>query len=335
MQGKITIEEHFAFEGTIAGAEFLHGKSQFWPVLKRQLVDLHEERIEKMDKLGIEFAILSLNAPAVQAMTNKKDALELSRRANNYLAEQVAKRPDRFAAFATLPMLDPDASAKELTRCVKELGFKGALINGFSHKEGIEQSAVYYDELQYWPFWEQVEKLDVPFYLHPRDPITSQQLLYNGHPWLLTAAWAFGVETGTHALRLMCSGVFDKYPNLKIIMGHLGEGLTFSLWRVDHATRRDPRGIKALKKPSEYFRSNFYLTTSGNFHTLSLQSTLMEMGADRIMFSCDYPYEKMEQAAEWFDAASIGETDKLKIGRLNAMNLFKLGEKKWFGASSK
>jgi predicted TIM-barrel fold metal-dependent hydrolase len=334
MQGKITIEEHFAFEGTLAGAEFLHGKSQFWPILKRQLVDLHEERIEKMDKLGIEFAILSLNAPAVQAMTNKKEAVELARRANDYLAEQVAKRPDRYAGFATLPMLDPEASAREFTRCVCELGFKGALVNGFAHKEGVEQSAVYYDEPQYWPFWEQVEKLDVPFYLHPRDPITSQQHMYNGHPWLLTAAWAFGVETGTHALRLMCSGLFDKYPNLKIIIGHLGEGLTFSMWRVDHATRRDPRGIKALKKPSEYFRTNFYLSTSGNFHTLSLQSALAEIGADHMLFACDYPYEKMEQAAEWFDTASISENDRLKIGRTNALSLFKLGEKKSMGAHS-
>ena len=337
MRGKIALEEHFAFEGTIGGAEFLHGKSEFWPTLKRQLVDLHDERIAKMDRLGIEFSILSLNAPAIQAMTNGREAAELARRANDYLAEQVASRPDRFAGFATLPMQDPEAATRELTRCVKHLGFKGALINGFSHNEGVEQSAVYYDEPQYWPFWAELERLDVPFYLHPRDPVTSQQLIYNGHPWLLTAAWAFGVETATHALRLMCSGLFDQHPKLRVLIGHLGEGLTFSMWRVDHATRRDPRGIKAQKKPSEYFRKHFYVTTSGNFYTPSLISAMLEIGSDHVMFATDYPYERMEQASDWFDSAPISDNDREKIGRLNAIKLFNLslGETKSAGAGSK
>lgn len=329
MQGKIALEEHFAFEGTLAGAEFLHGKSAFWPVLRRQLLDLHEERIAKMDALGIEYAILTLNAPTVQLMTNVKEAVDLCRRANDYLAEQIARRPDRFGGFATLPMLDADAATVELTRCVKDLGFHGGLVNGFSHKPGNPDSAVYYDEKQYWPFFEQVQKLDVVFYMHPRDPIPSQQLMYTGHPWLLTAAWAFGVETATHVLRLICSGLFDQCPNLKIGVGHLGEGLTFHRWRVDHCVARDPRGINLKKKPSEYLHSNFCFTTSGNFTTQSLQNAIAEMGADRILFSADYPYEKMEEAAEWFDAAAIGENDRLKIGRTNAIKLLnlKLGTK--------
>jgi 2,3-dihydroxybenzoate decarboxylase len=324
VQGKIALEEHFAFEGTLAGAEFLHGKSAFWPILRRQLLDLHEERIAKMDALGIEFAVLTLNAPTVQLMTDVKEAVDLCRRANDYLAEQIARRPDRFGGFATLPMLDADAATIELTRCVKELGFYGAIANGFSHKPNYPDSAVYYDEKQYWPFFEQVQNLDVVFYMHPRDPIPSQQLMYTGHPWLLTAAWAFGVETGTHVLRLICSGLFDRYPNLKICVGHLGEGLTFHRWRIDHCVARDPRGIEIKKKPSEYMHSNFYFTTSGNFSTLSLQNAIAEVGADRILFSVDYPYEKMEEASEWFDAAPIGKDDWLKIGRSNAVRLLKL-----------
>ncbi|MGA3127856.1 MAG: amidohydrolase family protein [Candidatus Korobacteraceae bacterium] len=328
MQGKIAVEEHFAFGGTIDGAEALHGKSAIWPALRRRLLDLHDERIAQMDKLGVELSMLSLNAPVLQAMTNTREAVELARRANDYVAEQVAKRPDRFAAFAALPMQDPDASAQELTRCVKELGFKGTLINGFTHREGNAESVVHYDLPEYWPFWEVVESLDVPFYMHPRDPVSSQQKLYAGQPWLLTAAWAFGVETSTHALRLICSGLFDKYPRLNIVLGHLGEGISFGIWRVDHATVRDPRGITIKKKPSEYFRSNFYFSTSGNFHTLSLQNLIAEVGTDRIMFAADYPYEPMDEAAEWFDNASINETDRLKIARTNALKLFKLGKNK-------
>ncbi len=328
MQGKIALEEHFAFEGTIGDAEFLHGKSSIWPTLRRHLMDIQEERIAKMDKLGIEVQVLSLNAPAVQAMTNTGHAVELARRANDFLAEQIVKRPDRFAGFATLPLQDPEASTRELSRCVTELGFKGALLNGFSHEPGNPESAVHYDLPQYWDFWSVVENLGVPFYLHPRDPIPSQQLLYSRHPWLLTAAWAFGVETATHALRLICSGLFDKYPKLKILIGHLGEGLPFSMWRVDHRTGMDPRGITIKKRPSEYFRSNFWLTTSGNFHTLSLLDAILEVGADHLVFACDYPYESMEEAANWFDAADINESVRLKIGRTNAMNLLNLGQPK-------
>lgn len=324
MQGKIALEEHFAFEGTLAGAEFLHGKSAFWPILRRQLLDLHQERIEKMDALGIEYSILSLNAPTAQAMTNKQEAIDLCRRANDFLAEEIAKNPKRLGGFATLPLLDPDAATTELIRAVKELGFYGGLTNGFSHKEGNAESAVYYDEKQYWPMFAEIEKMGCIFYMHPRDPITSQQLMYKDHPWLLTAAWAFGVETGTHTLRLICSGLFDKYPKLKVLVGHLGEGLTFHRWRIDHCIARDPRGIQIKRKPSEYLHHNFYFSTSGNFVDQSLQNAVAEMGADRILFSADYPYEKMEEAAEWFDRAAIGENDRQKIGRTNAIKLLGL-----------
>ena len=190
-------------------------------------MDLHGRRIRLMDEHGIEMMLLSLNAPAVQAIPDPKKANEIARKANDYLAEQVAKRPDRFQALAALPMQDPDMAARELERCVKEMGFIGALVNGFS-QVGDPNTIVYYDMKQYWPFWATMEKLDVPFYLHPRNPLPQHAKIYEGHSWLMGPSWAFGQETAVHALRLMGSGLFDAYPKLNIILGHMGEGLPFS-----------------------------------------------------------------------------------------------------------
>lgn len=324
MERKIGLEEHFAVTETLDDSlQFL--PEDFWAELRGRLLDLHDKRLALMDKYGIEMMILSLNSPTVQAIPNLKRAIEMSRMANDFLAEQVGKRPDRFAAFAALPMQDPDAAIEELERCVGDLGFKGALVNGFSQVHEAD-SAVYYDLPQYWPFWEVVESLDVPFYLHPRDPILSRQQVYEGHPWFLGPSWSFGVETAIHALRLMASGLFDKHPRLNIILGHLGEGLPYSMWRVDHRIKKSPRGIPAQKPLGEYFRSNFYITTAGNFRTQTLIDALLEVGADRLLFSTDYPFEEISDAADWFDTTSISETDRIKIGRLNSMKLFKLEE---------
>ncbi len=321
MKGKIAFEEHFSTPETLIDSERPHGTSAIWPTLKHNLLDMQNTRIAKMNSLGIEVAVLSLNAPGLQAMPDTEASIELAIRCNDFLANEMAKNPKRFQAFAALPMQDPEAAAKELTRCVKELGFVGALVNGYTER-GTPGSAYHYDRKEYWPFWEQVEKLDVPFYLHPRD--LSRTEVFDGHPWLLTAAWSFGVETSTHALRLICSGLFDKYPKLQIILGHLGEGLPFNVWRADHRLEKDPRGITIKKKVNDYFRQNFYVTTSGNFHTPSLQDTMWEIGVDRILFASDFPFEDMEEAANWFDAASINEYDKMKIGRENAIKLLKL-----------
>ena len=322
MNGTIALEEHFAINDTLKDSrQFM--PDTVWAELQSRLLDIQEKRLALMDKHGIEMMILSLNSPAVQAITDVKRASEISRMANDFLAEQIHKQPNRFAGLAALPMQDPEAAIAELTRCVKELGFKGALVNGFTQILSAD-SAVYYDLPQYWPFWAAVEKLDVPFYLHPRNPLETQQLIYAGHPWLLGPTWAFAVETATHALRLMASGLFDKYPRLQIILGHLGEGLPSSIWRADHRIRKFSRGIPAAKPLSEYLRNNFYITTAGNFRTQTLIGVMMEVGAERLLFSTDYPFEEVSEAADWFSTASISETDRVKIGRLNAMELFKL-----------
>jgi 2,3-dihydroxybenzoate decarboxylase len=269
--------------------------------------------------------ILSLNAPAVQAIPERARADEIARRANDYLAEQVARRPSRFQAFAALPMQDPELAIAELERCVKQLGFRGALVNGFS-QIGDGRTPVYYDLPQYWPFWEKLEALGVPFYLHPRNPLPEDSRIYDGHPWLLGPTWAFGQETAVHALRLIGSGLFDAYPRLQIVLGHMGEGLPYSMWRIDHrnAWVKAPHKHKARRKIRDYFNENFYLTTSGNFRTQTLIDAVLEISADRILFSVDWPFENVDHGADWFDAASISESDRLKIGRLNASRLFKL-----------
>ena len=324
MQGKIGLEEHFAIPETLSDSKG-YLPDYTWPELESRLMDIQERRIGEMDRHGMQLMILSLNAPAVQAIAEPKRAIDIARRANDYLAKEVARRPERFQAFAALPMQDADAASRELTRCVKELGFRGALVNGFS-QVGDPDSMVYLDEARYRGFWAECARLDVPFYLHPRNPLPSASQIYEGHPWLLGPTWAFNQETAVHALRLMASGLFDRHPRLQIILGHLGEGLPFNIWRVDNrnAWTKAPPRYPAKKKLGAYLQENFYLTTSGNFRTPTLIDCILEVGADRIMFSTDWPFENVDHAAIWFDDCSISEADRLKIGRTNAERLFKL-----------
>jgi gamma-resorcylate decarboxylase len=323
MQGKIALEEHFAIAETAADS-----MGYFPEPIRREVAernaDIHGQRLKLMDQYGIELMLLSLNAPAVQAIPDKARAHEVARIANDWLAEQVKKRPDRFQGLAALAMQDPELAARELERCVRELGFRGALVNGFSQ---LGDAVLYYDAAQYRPFWATVERLDVPFYLHPRNPLPRDAKIYEGHPWLLGPIWAFGQETAVHALRMMASGLFDAYPRLQIILGHLGENLPYGIWRVDNANAWIPNRNKwpAKKHLGEYFSANFHLTTSGNFRTQALMNAMLEIGADRIMFSVDWPFENIDHAADWFDACPIGENDRMKIGRGNAMRLFRLG----------
>ena len=324
MQGKIALEEHFAIQETLQDSAGFVPES-YWPELSHRLLDIHETRLRLMDQHGLEMMLLSLNAPAVQAIPDIAAANEIAKRSNDFLAEQIAKRPDRFQGFAALPMQDPDLATREFQRCVKDFGFKGALVNGFSQVT-TPDSAVYYDLPQYWDFWSEVEKLDAPFYLHPRNPLPSMSQIYEGHGWLMGPTWAFGQETAVHALRLMGSGLFDKHPKLSIILGHMGEGLPYSMWRIDNrnAWVKAPPKYPAKRKIADYFRENFYLTTSGNFRTQTLIDAMLEIGSDRILFSTDWPFENIDHASDWFDATSISENDREKIGRTNAAKLFKL-----------
>lgn len=323
MAGLIALEEHFALEATLGDSQ-QYAIEGGWSDLRQRLIDLDGVRLEEMDRHGVSLAILSLNSPAVQAIANTKSALEVARRANDVLADAVARHRGRLGGFAALPMQDPDAAARELHRAIHDLGLVGALVNGFSNVERAPGVA-YYDEPAYLQFWSEVERLDRPLYLHPRDPVLAREPILDGHPWLQGSAWAFGVETATHALRLMTSGLFDRHPRLRIILGHLGEMLPFTAWRVDHRIAKSPRGIPARQTMTDYLRRNCFLTTSGQFRTPALVDTIAEVGSERVLFSIDYPFEETAEAVEWFRGAPLTPQDRERIGHANAASLFGIG----------
>jgi 2,3-dihydroxybenzoate decarboxylase len=319
--GKIALEEHFVLPESADTSYAIRDLPT--PELRQKVLDLGSGRIAEMDRGGVEISILSHIAAGVQEIPSVAQAVAFSRRANDYLAEHIVKYPKRLKGFAALPLQDPQAAAQELTRCVKELGFLGALVNGFS-QIGEADSAAFYDQPEYRSFWATVQELDVPLYLHPRPPLPTRRQAYEGHLWMVGSPWGFAVETSIHALRLMGSGLFDEYPKLRVILGHLGEGLPFGIWRVDHRIARGTIAPKAKLPMSHYLRENFYITTSGNFRTQALTDVILEVGADRVLFSVDYPFEDVGEAKEWFDQTAISDADRLKIGRTNAQRLFRL-----------
>ena len=325
MQGKIALEEHIESSDFSATGSHNFTDGAYFADVQHRLQE-YKLRLEDMDATGIETTILSLTQPGIEGILEKDKAIDTAKRMNDHMADFfVANNPGRFLGFAAVPLQDPKAAAEELERAVKQLGFKGANVNGYTNI-GDENQARYLDEAPVWEFWERVEALDVPFYLHPRIPMPSQQRIYEGYEGLLGSAWGFGYETSTHAIRLMLSGLFDRFPKLTVILGHLGEALPFTLPRVEHRLRhqRPETHGKHKKPPMDYLRENFYITTSGVFRTQALIDSLLEVGSDRILFSVDYPYESMRELTPWFDTCPISENDRLKIGRTNAQKLFKL-----------
>lgn len=326
MLRKIALEEHVALDFTVdQSAGF--ASPECWQELRRRLLDTRELRLREMDANGIEWMVVSLNSPTVQAVADPLRAAELARVANDALAELVARQPDRFRAFGALPMVDPDAAIAELQRCVTQLGFLGVMVNGFS-QAGDGSELRYYDHAAYRAFWHALQRLDVPFYLHPRLPLARDARSYDGHPWLYSPAWAFGQETATHALRLMASGLFEDCPGVQVILGHLGEGLPACLWRLDHATdwmwREHAPRHAARRGFTQTMRTNFHLTTSGNLSTPVLRMAIEILGAQRVLFSTDWPFEEISAAARWFDAAPLDEDTRRLIGRDNARVLLRL-----------
>lgn len=317
MTPKITFEEHFMAPGFERHSEaFLKLiPADQGEVLTRRLNDFDGERIEVMDRDGIVRTVLSLTGPGAQG-EDPSHAVEAARRANDFLAEKVARRPDRLSGFAALPMHDPDAAVAELNRAVGDLGFLGCLVNG--HSQGT-----YYDDPKYDVFWSELERLGVPFYLHPTDAYASPHVL-NGRPVLNGAVWGWGVETGSHALRLLFGGVFDRFPKVKLILGYMGEGLPFLRWRFDSRFSAYPSGVDLKLRPSEYFTRNIVITTSGVCSHASLLGAVGEMGADGVMFSVDYPYEESDTAVEFIETAPLDEATKRKLCHDTAANLLGL-----------
>jgi predicted TIM-barrel fold metal-dependent hydrolase len=330
VEGKIALEEHFSTalnnsHWDAKGEETRNGR-EYAQDIERRLLD-PDLCLREMDLAGIELCVMSLTSPGVQSVIDKQQATEVARDANDYAASFIKKRPDRFSAFAAVPLQDPRIAADELERAVSDLGFKGALINGYTNI-GPDEAVAYLDEEPVWEFWERVSKLNVPAYLHPREPLASQTRAIHGYPELVGSAWAFTYETASHAIRLMLSGLFDEFPNLQVILGHLGEGLPYVLPRMQHRLdeqRDGERGAKSKRRASYYFRSNFWLTTSGHYHSRPLLEAIEQIGDDRVLFSVDYPYEQMTAAGRWFDELLVAKEVKAKVGRENANTLLKLG----------
>lgn len=324
MQGKIVFEEHMAVPETTAETKDFAGESGRFDDFTFEILDLDDTRLKFMDTAGVELAILSLNAPAIQSVLDTEEAIALAGKANDVISAAIQRHPSRYAGLAALPMQSPQAAARELERCVKELGFKGALVNGFTQR-GDADTAIYYDVEEYREFWALVSDLDVPFYLHPRMGLPSQSQNMAGHPWLRSSPWGFSVETSIHALRLCGSGLFEDFRNLKIIIGHLGEFIPYNLWRTDARMAFSPRGYRGKRPLGEYFREHFHVTTSGNFSDSAFRLALEELGVDRLYFSTDYPFERMSDASSWFDNTEvISAEQRVKIGRNNAIDLFSL-----------
>lgn len=319
MDGKIAVEEHFVPGDSEDLISAIGWSEEDWRRVVDRLKDT-DFRIEQMDRLGVEKQILSLGAFGIQDVVDAEDAARRAREGNESLAEFVRRRPDRFAGYAALPMQDPAAAAEEVRYAVTELGFVGAMVNGYSSLGDLE-TGVYYDGEEFLPFWEAVAGLGVPFYLHPRNPLPNQRRIYEGRSELLGPAWAFAVETGTHALRLITSGLFDRFPNLTIVIGHLGEFLPFAMNRLEQRISHQPH-VNLRRTPTQILRENFYVSTSGNNHTASFIGVMLEIGADRLLFASDYPFEEMHDGTTWFDNLAISETDRVKVGRTNAKRLF-------------
>jgi len=316
MVRKIALEEHFMcpeFEGYWAPTVGDVDPAIYQRVVGR-LSDFGDRRLEAMDRTGIERAVLSLAGPGVQAERDTATAIRLARLGNDKLAEEIQKRPDRYAGFGHLPLQDAKAAADELQRCAEDLQFPGVMING--HTNGL-----YLDHPSLAPFWERAEDLGAIVYIHPADPIAPAPVL-DGHIGLRCATWEWGFETGSHALRLVFGGVFERYPKVTLALGHLGETLPFLLWRFD--SRAKFYGVKLAKPPSHYIRENIVVTLSGMFSAEPLNCTIAALGADRVMFSADYPFESIDEAGAFMDTVKLDEKTREDIAYNNAARLLKL-----------
>jgi predicted TIM-barrel fold metal-dependent hydrolase len=317
----IALEEHY-WDREVADHFKERGPEMRVAALQERLFDLGELRIREMDEVGITLQVLSHGAPATQRL-DAATAVPLARGANDRLHEVVKRHPGRFDAFAILPTADPKAAADELERAVTKLGFKGAMIHGLTALDG---QFLFIDDKRFWPIFERAAALDVPLYMHPAVPHKAVVEAYykdylQQYPGLLTAAWGFTVETATQGIRLVLSGVFDEYPGLKIILGHLGEGLPFHLWRINMALARQGNRSTPFR---DTFREHFWITTSGNFSTPSLLCCVMEMGVDRILFSIDYPFVPNPPGPKWMETVPLSAEDRAKILNGNATRLLKL-----------
>lgn len=343
MLGKIALEEAFQLPGFEEHSELL-SEGFIQPERREsyllQIADINNERLKLSDSHGIGYTVVSLTSPGIQHIHNAQEAATRAAEANDWAYEQISSHRNKLGAFAALSMHDPVQAGQELRRCVEELGFHGALLNDFQHAGSNGETYLFYDQPKYDAFWRVVEELDVVVYLHPAAPSDAiLEKLYSQRTYLIGPPLSFANGVNLHLLGIITNGVLDRFPKLKIIVGHLGEHIPFDLWRINHWFEDVFKPIARKKGESmcaktiyDYFRHNIWVTTSGHFSTKSLKLVVDEIGADRVLFSVDYPYETMEDACGWWDGdaqaiqrAVGGEEHYHKIGRDNAFKLLKLG----------
>jgi predicted TIM-barrel fold metal-dependent hydrolase len=319
----IAIEEHFSMPATRDSTNPPVGGStgQYMAEVGKKLRDLGEGRLEDMDAAGIDMQVLSLSAVEGISRPDSSAAAALVRNSNDMLAEAIRRNPQRFAGFAALALQDPEGAAAELDRCVTKLGFVGAMIDGTIDGQFL-------DNPRFEPVLAAAERLDVPLYLHPAPPPSRVfEAYYSGLPEavaysLSISGWGWHAEMGLHSLRLAVAGVFDRFPKLQIIIGHMGEFIPYCLARSDLQLTRAAPQLK--RRVSEYFRTNFHITTSGYFTVPPLLCALMVFGATSILFAVDYPYSPNAAGRKFLDSAPLSQADLEMISHGNAEQLLKL-----------
>lgn len=326
----VTLEEHFNLPEFIKRIpkEFIAERG--WPneqnasplMQKAQalLPEFGEERLSLMDKSGISVQVLSVSGPGADLLPGQ-DGIRMAQDYNNILAQKMAAFPNRFAAFAHLPMLDPQAAANELERTVNDLGFCGAMINGMSNN-------LFLDDASFSPVLSKAEELDVPIYIHPNFPPKAiRDLYYSNLPGamnsvLASAGFGWHAETAIHVLRMVAAGTFDRFPKLQIIIGHMGETLPFMMARSENGLSKELR--QSDRSLSEILKQQVHITTSGFFTLPPLMTAIETFGIDRIMFSVDYPFSTNEKGKAFLDSLNLPQEDLEKLAHGNADQLLKL-----------
>lgn len=321
---RISCEEAFTTPDIVAELKRLSGgvpSMKSGPIagpFMADLLDMGEGRVRGMDAAGVDIQLLSVTSPGVQKFA-PDTAIALARQANDIMYDTIKKFPKRFAGLTVIAPQAPSETIKELERCVKTLGFSGGLIN--SHTNGE-----YLDDQKYWPILEAFAALDVPLYIHPREASPGLEGPLNMPGFAV--GWGYSVETSTHALRLIAAGVFDRFPKLRIVLGHMGETLPYILDRLDnrYLWQFNTFGLKPplQRLPSEYFREHFVITTSGMNYGVPLNAALAALGSDKVLFAADHPMEVQKDAVDEMEAMQLSADIKRKVFETNARRVFKI-----------
>jgi len=291
-------------------------RDAFARTLLPRLLDIDQQRLAEMDANGVDMHLLSLVTPGVQ-MFERDRAVEFARLANDRMSEMIRSHPTRFAGLACFAPQDAVAAAKEMERSIKTLKLNGFLVN--SHTANL-----YLDDQRFWPILEAAEALDAPLYIHPRAPSDGMAGPFRDYR-MEGAIWGYGAETGAHAVRLMLSGVLDRFPRIRIVLGHMGEALPFWLWRLDYMASPGSRAALRNKlKPSEYLQRNFAITTSGLDDPLALRFAIDKIGIDRVMWAIDYPFQNTPGSVAFIESATLSDSEREQVAHSNAERIFRI-----------